>query len=107
MEAAKIDGAGPLRFLRDVVLPLSVTNLAALFVILFIYGWNQYLWPLLVATGPHVETIVIGIVKMIGTDAATDWNLVMAAAMLAMLPPVIVVVLMQRWFVKGLVETEK
>jgi sn-glycerol 3-phosphate transport system permease protein len=107
MEAAKIDGAGPLRFLHDVVLPLSVTNLAALFVILFIYGWNQYLWPLLVATGPHVETIVIGIVKMIGTDAGTDWNLVMAAAMLAMLPPVIVVVLMQRWFVKGLVETEK
>ena len=107
MEAAKIDGAGPLRFLRDVVLPLSVTNLAALFVILFIYGWNQYLWPLLVATGPHVETIVIGIVKMIGTDAGTDWNLVMAAAMLAMLPPVAVVVLMQRWFVKGLVETEK
>jgi len=107
LEAAKIDGAGPLRFLRDVVLPLSVTNLAALFVILFIYGWNQYLWPLLVATGPHVETIVIGIVKMIGTDAGTDWNLVMAAAMLAMLPPVAVVVLMQRWFVKGLVETEK
>jgi sn-glycerol 3-phosphate transport system permease protein len=107
VEAAKIDGAGPLRFLRDVVLPLSVTNIAALFVILFIYGWNQYLWPLLVATGPHVETIVIGIVKMIGNDAATDWNLVMAAAMLAMLPPVAVVLLMQRWFVKGLVETEK
>jgi sn-glycerol 3-phosphate transport system permease protein len=107
VEAAKIDGAGPLRFLRDVVLPLSATNIAALFVILFIFGWNQYLWPLLVATGPHVETIVIGIVKMIGNDAATDWNLVMAAAMLAMLPPVAVVVLMQRWFVKGLVETEK
>ncbi|MCC7282728.1 MAG: sn-glycerol-3-phosphate ABC transporter permease UgpE [Acetobacteraceae bacterium] len=107
LEAAKIDGAGPLRFLRDVVLPLSATNLAALFVILFIYGWNQYLWPLLVATGPHVETIVIGIVKMIGPDSATDWNLVMAASVLAMLPPVAVVVLMQRWFVRGLVETEK
>ncbi len=107
LEAAKIDGAGPLRFLRDVVFPLSLTNMAALFVITFIYGWNQYLWPLLVATGPGVETIVIGIVKMIGPDAATDWNLVMAAAMLAMLPPVAVVLLMQRWFVKGLVETEK
>jgi sn-glycerol 3-phosphate transport system permease protein len=107
VEAAKIDGAGPLRFLRDVVLPLSVTNIAALFVILFIFGWNQYLWPLLVATGPHVETIVIGIVKMIGNEAATEWNLVMAAAMLAMLPPVAVVLLMQRWFVKGLVDTEK
>ena len=107
VEAAKIDGAGPMRFLQDVVLPLSLTNMAALFVITFLYGWNQYLWPLLVATGPHIETIVIGIVRMIGPDAATDWHLVMAAAMLAMLPPVAVVILMQRWFVKGLVETEK
>ena len=107
VEAAKIDGAGPLRFFRDVALPLSVTNIAALFVILFVYGWNQYLWPLLVTTSGDVETIVIGIVRMIGSEADTDWNLVMATAVLALLPPVAVVILMQRWFVKGLVETEK
>jgi sn-glycerol 3-phosphate transport system permease protein len=108
VEAAKIDGAGPLRFFKDILLPLSRTNLAALFVILFIYGWNQYLWPLLITTSRSMDTIVIGITKMIGTgDAQTDWNLIMATAVLAMLPPVAVVVLMQRWFVKGLVESEK
>jgi sn-glycerol 3-phosphate transport system permease protein len=107
VEASKIDGAGPLRFLVDVLLPLSATNIAAMFVILFIYGWNQFLWPLLVASGPHIETIVIGIVRMIGDEGGTQWNLVMATAVLAMLPPVLVVILMQRWFVKGLVESEK
>lgn len=108
VEAAKIDGAGPLRFFWQMVLPLSRTNIAALFVILFIYGWNQYLWPLLITTSRNMETIVIGIVKMIGTsDAQTDWNLIMATAVLAMLPPVAVVVFMQHWFVKGLIETEK
>jgi sn-glycerol 3-phosphate transport system permease protein len=107
-EAAKIDGAGALRFFWQIVLPLSRTNIAALFVILFIYGWNQYLWPLLITTDRSMETIVIGIVKMIGTsEAQTDWNLIMATAVLAMLPPVGVVVFMQHWFVKGLVETEK
>ncbi len=107
-EAAKIDGAGAMRFFWTMVLPLSRTNIAALFVILFIYGWNQYLWPLLITTSRSMETIVIGIVKMIGTsDAQTDWNLIMATAILAMLPPVAVVIFMQRWFVKGLVETEK
>jgi sn-glycerol 3-phosphate transport system permease protein len=107
-EAAKIDGAGPLRFFWQMVLPLSRTNIAALFVILFIYGWNQYLWPLLITTNRSMETIVIGIVKMIGTsDAQTDWNLIMATAILAMLPPVAVVIFMQHWFVKGLIETEK
>ena len=107
-EASKIDGAGPLRFFWDVVLPLSRTNMAALFVILFIYGWNQYLWPLLITTSGTMETIVIGIKKMIVTsDALTEWPLAMATALLAMLPPVAVVILMQRWFVKGLVETEK
>jgi sn-glycerol 3-phosphate transport system permease protein len=107
-EAARIDGAGPLRFLWDVVVPLSRTNMAALFVILFIYGWNQYLWPLLVTTEESMYTVVIGIRRMIaGGDAATEWNLVMATAMLAMLPPALVVLLMQRWFIKGLVETEK
>ena len=107
-EAARIDGAGPLRFFWDVVLPLSRPSMAALFVILFIYGWNQYLWPLLVTTQEDMYTSVIGIKRMItGGDAATEWNLVMATAMLAMLPPAIVVILMQKWFVKGLVDTEK
>jgi len=107
-EAARIDGAGPMRFFWDVVVPLSRPNIAALFVILFIFGWNQYLWPLLVTTEEDMYTTVIGIKRMIsGGDAATDWNLVMATAMLAMLPPVLVVLLMQRWFVKGLVDTEK
>ena len=107
-EAARIDGAGPLRFFWDIVLPLSRTNIAALFVIMFIYGWNQYLWPLLVTTQESMYTTVIGIKRMItGGDAATEWNLVMATAMLAMLPPALVVLLMQRWFVKGLVDAEK
>jgi sn-glycerol 3-phosphate transport system permease protein len=108
VDAAQIDGAGALRFFWSVVLPLSRTNIAALFVILFIYGWNQYLWPLIVTSSRERETIVIGIVKMIGGgEAATDWNMVMAVAMLALLPPVIVILLMQRWFVKGLVDPEK
>jgi len=108
VEAAKIDGAGPLRFLWDTVIPLSRTNLAALFVILFIFGWNQYLWPLLITNSAPMTTIVIGLTRMIGTgDGRTDWDIVMATAMLAMLPPALVVLLMQRWFVKGLVESEK
>jgi len=108
VEAARIDGAGPMRFFRDVLLPLSSTSIAALFVIQFIYGWNQYLWPLLVTTSEDMYPVVIGIKRMIaGGDAAVGWNLVMATAVLAMLPPAIVVVLMQRWFVKGLVDTEK
>ena len=108
VEAARIDGAGPLRFFKDVLLPLSATSIAALFVIQFIYGWNQYLWPLLVTTDESMYPIVMGIKRMIsGGDAATEWNAVMATAMLAMIPPALVVLLMQRWFVKGLVDTEK
>ena len=107
-EAARIDGAGPLRFFRDVLLPLSRTSIAALFVIQFIYGWNQYLWPLLVTTNEDYYTIVMGISRMVNVvDAAAKWNLVMAVTLLAMIPPVVVVVVMQRQFVKGLVETEK
>jgi len=107
-EAARIDGAGPMRFFRDVLLPLSKTSIAALFVIQFIYGWNQYLWPLLITSNESMYTAVIGIKRMIvGGDAANEWQLVMAAAMLALIPPAIVVVLMQKWFVRGLVETEK
>ena len=107
-EAARIDGAGPMRFFWDVVVPLSKTSIAALFVIQFIYGWNQYLWPLLITTDESMYTAVIGIKRMIVTgDALTEWNLVMATAMLALLPPALVVLLMQKWFVKGLVETEK
>jgi sn-glycerol 3-phosphate transport system permease protein len=107
VEAARIDGAGPLRFLWDIVLPVSGANIAALFVILFVYGWNQYLWPLLVATNQGLDTIVIGIVKMIGQETQTDWPAVMATTVLALLPPVLIVVLMQRWFVAGLTEGEK
>jgi sn-glycerol 3-phosphate transport system permease protein len=107
-EAARIDGAGPMRFFFTILLPLSLTNMAAMFVIQFIYGWNQYLWPLLVTTQENMYPVVMGIKRMIaGGDAANDWNLIMATALLAMLPPAVVVLLMQRWFVKGLVDTEK
>ncbi|HEY0183516.1 MAG TPA: sn-glycerol-3-phosphate ABC transporter permease UgpE [Rhodopila sp.] len=107
VEAARIDGAGPLRFLWDIALPVSGANIAALFVILFVYSWNQYLWPLLVATNRGLDTIAIGIVKMIGQETQTEWNAVMATTVLALLPPVLVVVLMQRWFVAGLTQGEK
>ena len=107
-EAAKIDGAGPMHFFWHVLLPLSRTSIAALFVIQFVYGWNQYLWPLLVTTQESMYPVVIGLKRMIsGGDAAIEWHLVMATAILAMLPPVAVVVLMQKWFVKGLVESDK
>ena len=106
-EAARIDGAGPLRFFRDVLLPLSATSIAALFVIQFIYGWNQYLWPLLVTTREDMYPIVLGIKRGIFGEIYVEWNVIMATAILAMLPPALVVIGMQRWFVKGLVETEK
>jgi len=107
-EAARIDGAGPMRFFFDILLPLSRTSIAALFVIMFIYGWNQYLWPLLVTTREDMYTVVIGIKRMVaGGDTLIEWQYVMATAMLALLPPAVVVLLMQRWFVKGLVDTEK
>ena len=108
IEAARVDGAGPIRFFLTILLPLSRTNIAALTVILFIYGWNQYLWPLLITTEPGMSTIVMHIQRMtFVADAIPEWNLTMATAILAMLPPVAVVVVMQRLFVKGLVETEK
>lgn len=108
IEAARIDGAGPLRFLRDVVLPLSATNIAALFVILFIYGWTQYLWPLLMTNSNEMHTLVIALKKMVSfADAETEWPLVMVMTLLTLLPPVAVVLLMQRWFVKGLIEGDK
>ena len=108
VEAARMDGAGPMRFFKDVLLPLSRTSIAALFVIQFIYGWNQYLWPLLSTTSEDMYPVVIGIKRMIaGGDAANQWNVVMATALLAMIPPALVVILMQKWFVKGLVDTEK
>ncbi|MEN9781174.1 MAG: L-arabinose transport system permease protein AraQ [Pseudomonadota bacterium] len=107
VEAARVDGAGPMRFFFDVLLPLSRTSIAALFVIQFIYGWNQYLWPLLVTTNEDMYPIVLGIKRLIAGEAYTEWNVVMATAILALLPPAIVVILMQKWFVKGLVDTEK
>jgi len=107
-EAAKMDGAKPMRFFWDVLLPLSKTSMAALFVIQFIYGWNQYLWPLLMSTEERMYPIVMGIRSMTaGADSQIQWNLVMSTAILALLPPALVVVLMQKWFIKGLVDTEK
>lgn len=108
LEAARIDGAGPMRFFWDIVLPLSKTNLAALFVITFIYGWNQYLWPILITSDASMGTAVAGIKSMISTSGApTQWNQVMAAMILTLIPPLAVVLLMQRWFVRGLVDSEK
>jgi sn-glycerol 3-phosphate transport system permease protein len=107
-EAARIDGAGPMKFFRDILIPLSRTNMAALFVILFIYGWNQYLWPLLITTDARYYTVVAGIKRMADVaDSLPRWNYVMTAVVLAMLPPVLVVIAMQRLFVKGLIEAEK
>jgi len=108
VEAARMDGAGPMRFFKDILVPLSKTSIAALFVIQFIYGWNQYLWPLLAATSEDMYPVVVGIKRMIaGGDSGNEWNIVMATAIMAMIPPAIVVIFMQRWFVKGLVDTEK
>jgi len=107
VEAARIDGAGPMRFFKDVLLPLSTTSIAALFVIQFIYGWNQYLWPLLVTTQEDMYPVVLGIKRLVAGEAYTEWNVVMATTLLAMLPPAVVVLVMQRWFVKGLVDAEK
>jgi sn-glycerol 3-phosphate transport system permease protein len=107
-EASKIDGAGPMRFLRDILLPLSATNIAALAVILFVFGWNQYLWPLLITTKPEMSTIVMGVARLMpGADPHPQWNLAMAGGLIAILPPVIVVLLLQRWFVRGIVDSEK
>lgn len=107
VEAAKLDGAGPLRFFWDVLLPVSRGNIAALFVIDFIYGWNQYLWPLLITTKGSLDTVVLGIVQMITGDQLVPWNLVMATTFLALLPPLVIVVVMQRWLVDGLGEVDK
>ena len=107
-EAARVDGARPMRFFFDILLPMSRTNIAALFVILFIYGWNQYLWPLLITTDPSMNTIVMGIKQMLPTgDDFANWPIIMATSILAMIPPVAVVIGMQRLFVRGLVDSEK
>lgn len=107
-EAARVDGARPMRFFFDIILPMSRTNIAALFVILFIYGWNQYLWPLLITTEPEMNTIVMGIKQMFPSgDDTADWPVIMATSILAMIPPVIIVVSMQKLFISGLVDSEK
>lgn len=108
-EAAQLDGAGPLRFLWSILLPLSKANIAALFVILFVYGWNEYLWPLMVTNTPDMRTAVIGIEALVPRSGSQlpEWNIIMAAAIMVLLPPVVVIIVMQRWFVKGLIETEK
>ncbi|PMQ02069.1 MAG: glycerol-3-phosphate transporter [Dictyoglomus sp. NZ13-RE01] len=108
LDAARIDGAGPVRCLTHIVFPLIRPNLSALFVILFIYGWNQYLWPILITTDVKMQTLVMGIVKMLGgPEALVDWNIVMASAIISMIIPVGIVILMQRWLIKGLTEVEK
>jgi sn-glycerol 3-phosphate transport system permease protein len=108
VEAARVDGAGPMKFFWDILLPLSRTNIAALFVILFIYGWNQYLWPLLITTDDSMYTIVMAIQRMVvAAENEPEWHFITAVAILALIPPVLVVVFMQRLFVKGLVDTEK
>jgi sn-glycerol 3-phosphate transport system permease protein len=108
LEAARIDGAGPLRFFADILVPMSRTNIAALFVILFIYGWNQYLWPLLITTDKSMYTIVMSIKQMAeASEESPEWHMIMMTTLLAMIPPVFVVVCMQKLFVKGLTETEK
>jgi len=108
LESARIDGAGPMRFFWDILLPLSRTNIAALFVIMFIFGWNQYLWPLLITTDPSMTTIVISIKQMLeAAEQSPQWNIIMTTAMLAMLPPILVVISMQKLFVQGLTETDK
>ncbi len=107
-EAARVDGARPMRFFFDILLPMSRTNIAALFVILFIYGWNQYLWPLLITTNPEMNTIVMGLKQMFPSgDDIADWPVIMATSILAMIPPVIVVISMQKLFIRGLVDSEK
>lgn len=108
VEAARIDGAGPGRFFKDILMPLSKTNMAALFIIMFIYGWNEYLWPLIITTQSRMNTIVMGIQQLaVVADQIPQWNYIMATVILATLPPIIIIVFMQRWFVKGLVESEK
>jgi sn-glycerol 3-phosphate transport system permease protein len=107
-EAARVDGASPMQFFFHILLPMSRTNIAALFVILFIYGWNQYLWPLLITTDPSMNTIVMGIRQMFPSgDDLADWPVIMATSILAMVPPVIVVISMQKLFIRGLVDSEK
>ena len=107
-EAARVDGARPMRFFIDIILPMSRTNIAALFVILFIYGWNQYLWPLLITTDVEMNTIVMGIKQMFPSgDDTADWPVIMATSILAMIPPVIIVISMQKLFIRGMVDTEK
>jgi sn-glycerol 3-phosphate transport system permease protein len=108
-EAAQLDGAGPMRFLWSILLPLSKANVAALFVILFVYGWNEYLWPLMITNTPDMRTAVIGIEALVPRSGSQlpEWNVIMAAAIMVLLPPVAVIIVMQRWFVKGLIETEK
>lgn len=105
-EAAQLDGAGPMRFLWSILLPLSWTNIAALFVVLFVYGWNQYLWPLMITHTEEMQVAVIGIKQLVNPELP-QWNITMAAAMMTLLPPVLVILVMQRWFVKGLIESEK
>ena len=113
VEAARMDGAGPLRFLRDILIPLSYTNMAALATIMFVYAWNQYLWPLLVITDrTNYGLVVVELGDLVPDQFSTGggtptWHLAMAATLMVMIPPILIVILMQRWFVRGLINTDK
>lgn len=105
VDASKLDGAGSIRFFFDVLLPLSTPQIAALFIIMFIYGWNQYLWPLVMTTNTDMATIVMGIRYLAGVaDQIPQWHYIMAVTIIALLPPLLVVVILQRWLEKGLSE---
>ena len=108
VEAARMDGCKPMRFFFDILIPISKTNLAAIFVIMFLFGWNQFLYPMLLTTDPNMKTIVMAVDSMIPTgDDYAHWPTVFASAMLAMLPPIVIIITMQKFFVKGLLESDK
>ncbi len=108
LEASRVDGASAMRFFKDILLPLSVPTIAALFVIQFIYGWNQYLWPLLMTTRENMFPISVGLRQMMGSgDSLVEWNVVMATVILMLIPPIIIILAMQKWLVKGLIDSEK
>ena len=107
-EASQIDGASSMQFFRSILVPMTRTPIAAMFVIQFIYGWNQYLWPLLITTKQNYYTLLIGINRMLtGADVLIEWQIVMATTLLALIPPVLVVIIMQKQFIAGMTDTEK
>jgi sn-glycerol 3-phosphate transport system permease protein len=99
-DAARMDGAGPMRFLTRILIPLSYNNLMALFMVEFVYMWNEYLWPLIVTTSNDMRVAQIGIKMLVATDAQAEWNVIMAGVILVMLPPLIILLLLQNHFMR-------